>query len=200
MTLIRKNAYLSIAVGVALLALILFLLIVGYAQIKSAQKRAKDAEAGSAIHVLVASPFPRDYVERIGGAAIEVVMGPFEKSSLFQPNVRASLAATKVVFAVEDGPDLDDAKPLLTDATFVYWIDENDSNVLPKEGFASDVKARVVAVRKIEAALSQAAPDSAPYFADNARKLLEELGEPSEEATEEPSETPSTETAETPES
>ena len=197
MTVRRKNAYVSIAVGIALLALILFLLIVGYAQIKSAQKRARDAEAGSAIRVLVVVPFPRDYVERIGGAAIEIVMGPFEKSSLLEPKLRASLAATKIVFAVADGSDLDDAKPLLSsNAKFVYWLDENDSDAAPQPGFMSDVKSRAVVVRKIEAALSQVAPDSAPYFADNARKLLEELGEPSEET----SETPSTETAEAPES
>ena len=195
----KKNAYVSLAVGIALLALILFLLIVGYAQIKAAQKRAKEAKAGAPFYVLVETPFPLQYVERVGGAAVEIVVGPFEKSSLLQPNTRESLAATKVVFAVEDGPDLDDVKSRAKNATFVYWIDENDSNALPKEGFASDAKSRFVAVRKVADALSQVAPDSAPYFAENARKLLEELGASPEEIAGDATETPSEEPTATPE-
>ena len=193
----KKNAYVSLAVGIALLALILFLLIVGYAQIKAAQKRAKEAKAGAAFYVLVVTPFPLQYVERVGGAAVEIVVGPFEKSSLLQPNTRESLAATKVVFAVEEGSELDEVKPLLKNAKFVYWIDENDA--LPKPGFASDAKSRFVAVRKVADALSQVAPDSAPYFAENARKLLEELGASPEEIAGETPETPSEEPTATPE-
>ena len=197
MTALRKNAYVSLAVGIALLALILFLLIVGYARIKAAQKKTKDAEVASAFYVLVETPFPLQHVERVGGAAIEIVSGPFEESSLLEPKLRASLAATKVVFAVEDGPDLDDVKPLTKNATFVYWIDKNDSNASPKQGFASDPKSRFAVVRKIADALSQVAPESAPYFAENARKLLEELGASPEEIAEATSETPAEATSET---
>ena len=45
MAFFKKNAYFSLAVGIALLALILFPLIVGYAQIKSAQQKAKRPES-----------------------------------------------------------------------------------------------------------------------------------------------------------
>ena len=75
MAFFKKNAYFSLAVGIALLALILFLLIVGYAQIKSAQQKAKSAKKSAKIQVLVDSDAIASFVERVGGDAVRVEKG-----------------------------------------------------------------------------------------------------------------------------
>ena len=98
MAFFKKNAYFSLAVGIALLALILFLLIVGYAQIKSAQQKAKSAKKSAKIQVLVDSDAIASFVERVGGDAVRVETAPRGvQASDLDKATRARLAATNSI-------------------------------------------------------------------------------------------------------
>ena len=189
MAFFKKNAYFSLAVGIALLALILFLLIVGYAQIKSAQQKAKSAKKSAKIQVLVDSDAIASLVERVGGDAVRVETAPRGvQASDLDKATRARLAATKVVFLTKTANNEQiqkDIKSLAPDATIVnlrdeldFGLDESDDASNSSLWTSPDSADTIVPI--IAGTLSQFAPDKASVFAENAKKIDDELSAPVE--------------------
>ena len=178
MTLFKKNAYLSLAVGIALLALILFLLIVGYAQIKTAQNKAKSANAP--IHVLVDSETIASYVENVGADAVQVVSLPAGVAFAdLDAKIRARIAASQVAFLTKTYDEeclIPDVKSLAPDAIVVNLRDELDFGTAETD--PEDESKRWISPEYLDTilpliagTLAQFKPERASYFKENAKKL-----------------------------
>ena len=178
MALFKKNAYLAIAVGIALLALILFLLMIGYAQIKTAQNKAKSANAP--IRVLVDSETIASYVENVGADAVQVVALPAGvAASDLDAKIRAQIAASQVAFLTKTYDEeclIPDVKTLAPDATVVNLRDELDFGVAEtnpedesKLWTSPEYAATILPL--IAGTLGQFAPERASFFEKNAKKL-----------------------------
>ena len=104
MALKRKNAYVALAVGISLLAVVLCLLLIGYGQIKKAQNKLERDRDAAKVQVLVAVDPCADLVERVGGDDVRVsVLTPEGKSpETFAPTPSqlADVASTELFFLV----------------------------------------------------------------------------------------------------
>lgn len=77
----HKKAYILLAVGIAILGLVLSLMVIGYGRLKAAQKRMEEARDPSKLQVLAAVDPCADLARLVGGDFVQVsVLTPAGKS------------------------------------------------------------------------------------------------------------------------
>ena len=197
MAIPRKNAYVSLAVGIALLALILFLLIMSYAKLRTAQTREQTKNDAGKLQVLVAVAPCAYLVERVGGDAVDVaVLTPEGKSpEIFAPSPSqlANFAATRVFFVTGTPVEsrfVDNIKSIAPKALVVDLregvetladehrhedgdADSGDDAIDPH--LWTSVSIAIGIAQTARDVLSQIDPANATLYAANAQTLVDEL-------------------------